>query len=120
MSVKDQRRQDQVVPPQDDDLPFVLHVETAFRITGRGTVIMGVIEHGVLHIGDHLELIQPSGAGAPPPLRLQCLGVDAAPRVTGRDHALGYPIAIFVGPGIEPDAIRAGAKLRAAADNEAE
>ena len=81
---------------------------------------MGVIEHGVLHIGDHLELIQSSGAVAPPPLRLQCLGVDRAPRVTGRDPALGYPIAIFVGPGIEPDAILAGAKLRAAADNEAD
>jgi hypothetical protein len=38
--------------------------------------------------------------------------------VTGRDPALGYPIAIFVGPGIDPDAIRAGAKLRAAAYNE--
>jgi GTPase len=91
-------------------------VETAFRITGRGTVIMGVIEHGVLNIGDHLELIQPSGAA--PLLRLQCLGVDAALRVTGRDPALAYPIAIFVGPGIDPDAIRAGAKLRTAADNE--
>jgi translation elongation factor EF-Tu-like GTPase len=54
LPVKDQRRQDQVVPAQDDDLPFVLHVETAFRITGRGTVIMGVIEHGALHVGDHL------------------------------------------------------------------
>ena len=72
-----------------------------------------------MHIGDHLELIQPSGAGAASPLRFQCLGVDTAPRVTGRDPALGYPIAIFVGPGIEPNVIRAGAKLRAAADNEA-
>jgi elongation factor Tu len=108
------------VPAPDDDLPFVLHVESAFRLTGRGTVIMGVIEQGVLHIGDHLELIQSSGAGVPPPLRLECLGVDVAPRVTGRDPALGYPIAIFVGRGIEPDAIRAGAELRAAADKEAE
>ena len=101
----------------DDDLPFLLHVETAFQITGRGTVVMGVIEHGVLHIGDHLELIQPSGTDAAPPLRLQCLGFDTAPRMTGRGLARRHPVAIFVGPGIEPDAIRAGAKLRAAADN---
>jgi GTPase len=107
------------VPAPDDDLPFVLHVETAFQITGRGTGIMGVIEQGVLHIGDHLELIQPSSADTAPPLRFQCLDVDASPRVTGRDPALGYPIAIFIGAGIEPDAIRAGAKLRAAADTAA-
>jgi hypothetical protein len=72
-----------------------------------------------LHIGDYLEMIQPSSAGTAPPLRFQCLGVDAAPRVTGRDPALGYPIAIFIGADIEPDAVRAGAKLRAAADKEA-
>src|SRR5262245_17313401 len=34
LSVRD-RRQDQVVPAPDDDLPFVLNVETAFRITGQ-------------------------------------------------------------------------------------
>jgi hypothetical protein len=32
--------------------------------------------------------------------------------VTDRDPALGYPIAIFIGPDIEPDAILAGAKLQ--------
>ena len=34
------------MPAPDDDLPFVLNVETAFWITGWGTVIMGVIEQG--------------------------------------------------------------------------
>jgi hypothetical protein len=41
-----QGRQDQIVPAQDDDLPFVLDVEDAFRITGRGTVIMGSSSRG--------------------------------------------------------------------------
>jgi hypothetical protein len=114
LSVKDQRRQDRIVPALDDDLPFVLNVESAFWITGRGTVIMGVIEQGVLHIGDHLEVIQPSSAGTAPP-RFECLGIDPAPRVTGRDYAaLGYPIVIFIGPDIKPDAIRPGAKLQVA------
>ena len=35
-------------------------------------------------------------------------------RVTGRDPALGYPIAIFIGPDIEPEAIPAGTKLQVA------
>jgi hypothetical protein len=34
--------------------------------------------------------------------------------VTGRDPALGYPIAIFIGPDIEPEAIPAGTKLQVA------
>ncbi len=59
LSVRDQGRQDQIVPAQDEDLPFVLNVESAFRITGRGTVVMGVIDQGTLHIGDHLEVSQP-------------------------------------------------------------
>jgi hypothetical protein len=111
--VRDQGRQDQIVPAQDEDLPFVLKVESAFRITGRGTVVKGVIDQGTLHIGDHLEVIQP-GSAATAALRFQCLGVDPAPRVTGRDPALGYPIAIFIGPDIEPEAIPAGAKLQVA------
>jgi GTPase len=94
-------------------MPFVLNVERTFWITGRGTVIMGVIEQGVLHVGDHLEVIQPSSSGTAPPPRFQCLSFDPAPRVTGRDYAaLGYPIGIFIGPDIEPDAIHAGDKVQ--------
>jgi len=114
LSIRDQGRQDQIMPAQDEDLPFVLNVESAFRITGRGTAVMGVIDQGTLHIGDHLEVIQPGSAATAAPLRVQCLGVDPAPRVTGRDPALGYPIAILIGPDIEPDAIPAGAKLQVA------
>jgi translation elongation factor EF-Tu-like GTPase len=102
------------VSMQDDDLPVVLEVESAFRITGRpGTVIMGVIEQGTLRIGDHLELIQPSGLGATSPLRFQCTGFDAAARVSGRNPALG-PLIAIVGVGIEPDAIQPGARLQTA------
>jgi len=67
-----------------------------------------------VHIGDHLEVILPGSAATGAPLRFQCLGVDPAPRVTGRDPAPGYPIAIFIGPDIEPEAIPAGTKLQVA------
>ena len=72
LSIRDQGRQDQIMPAQDEDLPFVLSVEGAFRITGRGTVVMGVIEQGTLRIGDHLEMIQPGSAATVAPLRVQC------------------------------------------------
>jgi GTPase len=110
-------RQHQIVSIRDDDLPFVLKVESAFRITGRpGTVITGVIEQGTLHIGDHLELIQPSSAGAAAALRFECTGFDAAPRVTGRDPAL-EPLIGIVGIGVEPDVIRPGARLQIRRDD---
>lgn len=99
---------------ENDERPFALHVEAAFRITGRpGTVIMGVIQQGTLHIGDHLELIQPDNSDTTVPLQFQCTGIDAAPRATGRDPALGPYIAIM-GIGIDPEQVRAGAKLQAA------
>ena len=75
---------------------------------------MGVIEQGTLHIGDQLEVIQPGSAATAAPLRVQCLGFDPAVRVPDRDPALGYPVGVLVGPGIEPDTIPAGAKLQAA------
>ena len=107
------------MPAQNKDLPFRFTVEGAFRITGRGTVIVGVIDQGTVPIGDHLDLVQPSGADTTATLRCQCL--DASPMsVTGRDPALETPVGILIGPDIEPDAIRPGAKLQAAADNGAE
>jgi hypothetical protein len=101
------------VSAPDDDLPFILNVESAFWIADRGTVIMGVIEQGVLHIGDHLEVIQPGNAGTAQPPRFRCLGVDPAPRVTGRDPTLGIRLPSLSeltssrarsepGPGCEP------------------
>jgi translation elongation factor EF-Tu-like GTPase len=107
------------MPAERDDPPFVFDVEGAFQLTARGTVIMGVIEQGAVYVGDHLELIPPGSASTAPPLRFQCRGVDA-PRVTGRDPALGTLVGILTGLDIEPDAIRPGAKLRAATDNEVE
>jgi len=56
------RGQDQTVPTDHADLPFTFNVESAFRLTGRGTVIVGVIEQGSVQIGNQLELIQPRRA----------------------------------------------------------
>ena len=107
------------MPAERDDLPFVFDVEDAFRLTARGTVIIGVIEQGAVYVGDRLELIQPGSASTAPPLRFQCRGIDA-PRAAARDPALGTLVGILTGLDIEPDAIRPGAKLRAATDNEVE
>ncbi|MGO8886565.1 MAG: EF-Tu/IF-2/RF-3 family GTPase, partial [Streptosporangiaceae bacterium] len=44
-------------PVRDLDRPFLMPVEDVFSITGRGTVVTGRIERGVIHTGDEVEII---------------------------------------------------------------
>lgn len=43
--------------PRDLDKPFLLPVESTFSIPGRGTVVSGAIERGVIKKGDEVELV---------------------------------------------------------------
>ena len=45
------------LPPRDIDKPFLMPVEDVFSITGRGTVVTGRIETGVIKVGDPVEII---------------------------------------------------------------
>ena len=45
------------LPPRDIDKPFLMPVEDVFSITGRGTVVTGRIETGIIHVGDPVEII---------------------------------------------------------------
>jgi len=44
-------------PPRDVDKPFQMPVEDVMSITGRGTVVTGKIEQGVIHVGDEVEIV---------------------------------------------------------------
>ena len=44
-------------PPRDIDKPFLMPIEDVFSITGRGTVVTGRIEQGVIHTGDEVEIV---------------------------------------------------------------
>jgi elongation factor Tu len=44
-------------PEREIDRPFLMPVEDVFTITGRGTVVTGRIEAGVVHTGDEVELV---------------------------------------------------------------
>jgi len=39
------------------DRPFLMPIEDVFTITGRGTVVTGRIEQGIVHVGDKVELV---------------------------------------------------------------
>ncbi|ACR80585.1 MULTISPECIES: elongation factor Tu [Kosmotoga] len=44
-------------PQRETDKPFLMPIEDIFSITGRGTVVTGRIERGVIHVGDEVEIV---------------------------------------------------------------
>jgi elongation factor Tu len=45
------------VPERALDKPFLMPVEDVFSITGRGTVVTGRVEQGIVHTGDEVEVV---------------------------------------------------------------
>ncbi len=45
------------LPERDTDKPFLMPVEDVFSISGRGTVVTGRIERGVVKVGDEVEIV---------------------------------------------------------------
>ena len=44
-------------PVRDIDKPFIMPVEDVFTISGRGTVVTGRIERGIVHVSDEVEIV---------------------------------------------------------------
>ena len=44
-------------PPRPTDKPFLMPIEDVFSISGRGTVVTGRIESGIVNVGDEVEII---------------------------------------------------------------
>ena len=45
------------LPQHDKDKPFLLPIEDVLTITGRGTVVTGRVERGVVHVNDEVEIV---------------------------------------------------------------
>ncbi len=58
-------------PKREIDKPFLMPVEDVFTITGRGTVVTGRIERGIVKVGDELEVI-----GLGDTRKTTCTGVE--------------------------------------------
>ena len=58
-------------PKRDIDKPFLLPIEDVFSISGRGTVVTGRIERGIVKVGEDIEII-----GIKPTTRTTCTGVE--------------------------------------------
>ncbi len=44
-------------PERDIDKPFLMPIEDVFSITGRGTVVTGRVERGIIHVQDQVEIV---------------------------------------------------------------
>ena len=45
------------LPQHDKDKPFLLPIEDVLTITGRGTVVTGRVERGIVHVNDEVEIV---------------------------------------------------------------
>ena len=58
-------------PDRPKDLPFLLPIEDVFSISGRGTVVTGRVERGIINVGDEIEIV-----GIKDTQKTTCTGVE--------------------------------------------
>ena len=59
------------LPERDVDKPFILPIEDVFSISGRGTVVTGRVERGIVKVGEEIEII-----GIKETTKTTCTGVE--------------------------------------------
>ena len=58
-------------PERDIDKPFLMPIEDVFSISGRGTVVTGRVERGIIKVGEEVEIV-----GIKPTVKTTCTGVE--------------------------------------------
>jgi elongation factor Tu len=58
-------------PPRDVERPFLMPIEDVFTITGRGTVVTGRVERGIVKVGEEIEIV-----GLRNTAKTTCTGVE--------------------------------------------
>ena len=91
-------------PERPVDMPFLLPIEDVFSISGRGTVVTGRVERGVVNVGDELEII-----GIKDTKKTTCTGVEMFRKLLDRGEA-GDNVGVLL-RGIERDGVERGQVL---------
>ncbi len=75
---------DEAVPQPDRpiDLPFLMPIEDVFTISGRGTVVTGRVERGIVKTGDEIEIV-----GIQDTSKTVCTGVEMFRKILDRGEA---------------------------------
>lgn len=91
-------------PVRDTDKPFLMAVEDVFSIKGRGTVVTGRIERGIIKVGDEIEIL-----GIRPTQKSVVTGVEMFRKELDQGQA-GDNVGILL-RGIEKDDVERGQVL---------
>jgi elongation factor Tu len=91
-------------PDRPMDLPFLLPIEDVFSISGRGTVVTGRIERGVINVGEEIEIV-----GIRDTKKTVCTGVEMFRKLLDRGEA-GDNVGVLL-RGIDRDGVERGQVL---------
>ncbi len=91
-------------PTRMVDLPFLMPIEDVFSISGRGTVVTGRIERGVINVGDEVEIV-----GIRDTKKSICTGVEMFRKLLDRGEA-GDNVGILL-RGIDREGVERGQVL---------
>ena len=69
-------------PERAVDQPFLMPIEDVFSISGRGTVVTGRVERGVINVGDEIEIV-----GIRETSKTTCTGVEMFRKLLDRGEA---------------------------------
>jgi elongation factor Tu len=69
-------------PKRDVDKPFLMPVEDVFSISGRGTVVTGRVDRGMIKVGEEVEII-----GIRPTFKTVCTGVEMFRKILDQGQA---------------------------------
>ncbi len=70
------------VPERPLDKPFLMPIEDVFSISGRGTVVTGRVERGIVKVGEELEIV-----GLKPTTKTICTGVEMFRKILDEGRA---------------------------------
>ncbi|SDF09728.1 elongation factor Tu [Desulfovibrio legallii] len=93
-------------PVRDIDKPFLMPIEDVFSISGRGTVVTGRVERGVIKVGDEVEIV-----GIKPTQKTTCTGVEMFRKLLDQGQA-GDNIGVLL-RGTKRDDVERGQVLAA-------
>ena len=69
-------------PVRDVEKPFLMPIEDVFTISGRGTVVTGRVERGVIKVGQEVEIV-----GIRPTMKTVCTGVEMFRKILDQGQA---------------------------------
>ncbi|RYH05633.1 elongation factor Tu, partial [Tropicimonas sp. IMCC6043] len=91
-------------PERPVDQPFLMPIEDVFSISGRGTVVTGRVERGVINVGDEIEIV-----GIRDTKKTTCTGVEMFRKLLDRGEA-GDNIGALL-RGVDRDGVERGQVL---------